>query len=335
MTLLLKTASFQTLQIEPTSSTSIERTANTVFHCNLRNGTLPYRSSVKPREPVPGSASGKSPRIDLRDRMVPMKTASKRRPIDPSSAASHGKSRAQVKRRHPIKSHRARILEAGSALFFKLGYQNTTTEKIARQAKVSKREVYLHFKDKRQILASVISEVQAQMQSRMLAEWSSPGDIRIVLTRAAKAIHEFVLSERVGNLVGMLAAVSYHDPELAAQFFEMGPLRGRRETARYFKQQMKLGNLRQDDHLKAADDFLDLVVGGQLITAVALGCSDAAHHKYSTPGRAVHLFLAIYAPNTKAKSSKPWSKRSAGDTKTEAIHKPVPLHVSVCEVFAE
>ena len=198
------------------------------------------------------------------------------------------------------KSHRDRILEAGSDLFFALGYEKTTTEKIAQQAKVSKREVYLHFNDKRQILASVISEVQAQMQSRMRAEWSSPGDTRVVLLRAAKTIHQFVLSEGFGKLVRMLAAVSYHDPELAAQFFEMGPIRGRRETARYFKRQMKLGNLRLADPLKAADDFLDLVVGGQLITGVILRCVDTAHHKHSNPKHAVDVFLAVYAPNAKA-----------------------------------
>lgn len=229
-----------------------------------------------------------------------MKTASKRKSVDRSSAAGRVKSPAQVKKHRLRKSHRDRILEAGAELFFVLGYEKTTTEKIARQARVSKREVYLHFNDKRQILASVISEIQAQMQSRMRAEWSSPGDLRVVLFRAAKAIHEFVLSERFGKLVRILAAVSYHDPELAAQFFEMGPIRGRRETARYFKRQMKLGSLRLADHLKAADDFLDLVVGGQLITGVVLGCVDATLHKHTSPKHAVEVFLTIYAPNVKA-----------------------------------
>jgi AcrR family transcriptional regulator len=231
--------------------------------------------------------------------MVPMKTASKRKSVALSSEASRTRASAQNERGSRRKSHRDRILDAGSDLFFELGYEKTTTEKIAKRAQVSKREVYLHFKDKRQILASVIAAVQAQIQSRMQAEWSSPGDLRIVLLRAAKTIHQFVLSERFGKLVRMLAAVSYHDPGLAAQFFDMGPNRGRRETARYLKRQMMLGTLRPADPLKAADDFLDLVVGGQLITGVILGCVDAAQRKHTSPKHAINIFLRVYGSNAK------------------------------------
>jgi AcrR family transcriptional regulator len=107
--------------------------------------------------------------------MVPMKTANKRKSATPSSVASRVKGPAPGERHRLGKSHLDRILDAGSDLFFELGYEKTTSEKIAQRTQVSKREVYLHFKDKCQILASVISEVQAQMQSRMHAEWSSPG----------------------------------------------------------------------------------------------------------------------------------------------------------------
>jgi hypothetical protein len=106
-------------------------------------------------------------------------------------------------------------------------------------------------------------------------------------------------ASHVGKLLRMLAAVSYHDPELAAQFFEMGPIRGRRETALCLKRQMVLGSLRAADPLKAADDFLDLVAGGQLMTGIILGCLDTMHHKSSSPKHAVDVFLKVYGQNAK------------------------------------
>jgi TetR/AcrR family transcriptional regulator, mexJK operon transcriptional repressor len=194
------------------------------------------------------------------------------------------------------KSHRERIIESATDLFFERGYEKTNTEKIAQRAKISKREVYLHFADKREILAAVITEVQSEMQSRMDADWSSTDEIKEVLIKAATAIQRFILSERFGKLVRILAAVSYHDPAMVAQFFDMGPNQGRLATARYLKEQMKSGKLRRADHLKAADDFLDLVIGARLMTAVILGYVDSGRHKRINVKHAVEVFLAIYAP---------------------------------------
>ncbi len=97
--------------------------------------------------------------------------------------------------------------------------------------KVSKRELYFHFADKRALLAAVITELQSSMQSRMDVRWSSNEDMEIVLRKSAAAIHDFILSERFGKLVRIVAAESYHDPAVAKQFFELGPLAGRKATA--------------------------------------------------------------------------------------------------------
>ncbi len=215
------------------------------------------------------------------------------RPTAPGEVAGRSPGRRAKGRQ---KSHRERIIESATDLFFERGYEKTNTEKIAQRARISKREVYLHFADKREILAAVITEVQSEMQSRMDADWSSPGEIKEVLIRAATAIQHFILSERFGKLVRIVAAVSYHDPAMVAQFFDMGPNRGRLATARYLKEQMKSGRLRRADHLKAADDFLDLVIGARLMTAVILGHTDSGRRKPTNVKHAVEVFLAIYAP---------------------------------------
>ena len=107
--------------------------------------------------------------------------------------------------------HRQRILDAASDVFLECGFEQTSTAEIARRAKVSKRELYFHFADKRALLAAVITELQSSMQSRMDVRWSSNEDMEVVLRKSAAAIHDFILSERFGKLVRIVAAESYHD----------------------------------------------------------------------------------------------------------------------------
>jgi AcrR family transcriptional regulator len=180
-------------------------------------------------------------------------------------------------------SHKERILSAASDVFLATGFEKTSTADIARLAKVSKRELYLHFADKRALLAAVVDDLQGDMQGRMDSLWASGEAMEEVLLNSAKVIQRFIL-----------AAESYHNPNVAKQFFETGPNQGRKSTARYLKEQMKQGRLRIADPLKAADDFLDLVVGAQLMTAVILGQIDPTTPRPSDTRHAVEVFLMIY-----------------------------------------
>jgi TetR/AcrR family transcriptional repressor of mexJK operon len=206
--------------------------------------------------------------------------------------------------------HRLRILDSASDVFLECGFEQSSTAEIARRAKVSKRELYFHFADKRALLAAVITELQSSMQSSMDVRWSSHEDMEKILRQSATAIHDFILSERFGKLVRIVAAESYHDPEVAQKFFELGPLAGRKATARFLKAQMDEGRLRKADPIKAADDFLDLVVGAQLMTAVILGQVDPAARKRDHIHHAVGVFLMIYA-TAKTQPARPPKPRSS------------------------
>ncbi len=192
-------------------------------------------------------------------------------------------------------THRERILNAAASEFLASGFEKTSTAEIARQAKVSKRELYSHFADKRALLAAVVQDLQAQMGERMDDTWASQAPLEEVLLTSAKVIQGFILSERFGNLMRIVAAEFYHSPGIAQQFFDTGPGAGRKATARYLKEQMALGNLRKANAMQAADDFLDLVIGAQLMTAVVLGQTEAIKSKTSRIRHSVETFLSIYA----------------------------------------
>src|SRR5207244_8485148 len=55
-------------------------------------------------------------------------------------------------------------------LFVTLGYQNTTTEKIARAAGVSEPVLYRHFENKKALFLEVLQEIRAATLNRWHAE---------------------------------------------------------------------------------------------------------------------------------------------------------------------
>jgi AcrR family transcriptional regulator len=190
--------------------------------------------------------------------------------------------------------HRARILDAASEAFLQSGYAVASTAEIARRAKVSKRELYVCFRDKRDILAAVITELQAGIQSETNAWWSSDGHVREVLTNAGAEIMRFIGSERFATLFRIVAAESFHDPVSSRSFYLLGPAMGRKNTAAFLKRHMAAGNLRTADPLQAADDFLDMLVSARYITAVVLGQMRRLPKPHAHVEHAVDVFLTYY-----------------------------------------
>lgn len=193
------------------------------------------------------------------------------------------------------KAQQQRIIQSAADIFLEKGFAQASTDEIARRAKVSKRELYLNFANKRALLLAAITELQTGMQSRMEVRWSAEGDLAVVLRRAATSILKFILSDHFGKLIRVIAAESRHDPAIADQFMQLGPMRGRENTARFMKQQMAAGKLRKANPLLAADDFLDLVVSARLLTAIAIGQARPAPRVRTRVHHAVDAFLAIYS----------------------------------------
>jgi len=190
--------------------------------------------------------------------------------------------------------HQGRILDAAAEIFLEKGFEETSTAEIATRARVSKRELYSNFSDKSDILAAVITELQAQIQAEANIGWSSSGELRTVLTKAGTRILEFVHSERFGKLLRIVAAETFRDPVSARKFYLLGPGMGRDSTAAFIKRHMQAGNLRKADPLQAASDFLDLVISARYITAVVLGQSHEARQPRSHVRHAVDVFLSYY-----------------------------------------
>jgi TetR/AcrR family transcriptional regulator, mexJK operon transcriptional repressor len=210
---------------------------------------------------------------------------------------------------NPKVDHETRILRAASQIFLANGFESTSTADIARLARVSKRELYACFGDKRAILAAVITQLQNQTHAKVNVSWSSSGDIRKVLTRAGAEILDFVNSERFGKLFRIVAAETFRDPVSAEKFYLLGPRIGRENTAAFIRRQMASGRLRKSDPLQAADDFLDLIISARYLTAVVLGQNREVSHSRKRVRHAVEMFLCYYAPQA---PTRPLARNSAG-----------------------
>jgi TetR/AcrR family transcriptional repressor of mexJK operon len=191
--------------------------------------------------------------------------------------------------------HQARILDAASAAFLENGFEFTSTADIAQLARVSKRELYACFADKRAILAAVIARLQQEIQSQVNLSWSSSEDIGKVLTMAGTEILNFISSEKFGKLFRIVAAETFRDPVSAEKFYLLGPGMGRENTAAFLKRRMASGDLRKADPLQAADDFLDLTISARYLTAIVLGQNREVPLTRKHVKHAVEMFLGHYA----------------------------------------
>jgi AcrR family transcriptional regulator len=77
------------------------------------------------------------------------------------------------------------LLTQAKQLFVTLGYQNTTTEKIARAAGVSEPVLYRHFESKKALFLEVLSEVREATLTRWFTETADITDPLAKLHRIA------------------------------------------------------------------------------------------------------------------------------------------------------
>jgi AcrR family transcriptional regulator len=68
------------------------------------------------------------------------------------------------------------LLEHAKELFVTLGYQNTTTEKIAQSAGVTEPVLYRHFESKKALFLEVLQEIRAATVNRWRAETAHLSD---------------------------------------------------------------------------------------------------------------------------------------------------------------
>lgn len=151
----------------------------------------------------------------------------------------------------------AKILEAATELFLKVGYEQTSIDAILLQSGGSKSTLYAYFPTKEDLFRAVIDSVVDT------TDLGAPLDInvnaRAVLTEFAVARQRVVLSARHRSVLRLVIAERERFPDLAQIYWERGPQRSYRQLITYCEALRNREVLAIDDAEEAAEFFVGML----------------------------------------------------------------------------
>lgn len=163
---------------------------------------------------------------------------------------------------------RRAILAAATALFLRNGFRGTSMDEVAAEARVSKQTVYKQFADKEGLFRSIIAEIAGKADAIAAvisgAFGPEPATTRDGLEQrlrsVARAYLDGVLQPRVLALRRLIMAEAEQFPDLAASYYEQGPVRGIEVVARGLGPYADRGMIATEDLRLAAAHFAYLTL---------------------------------------------------------------------------
>jgi AcrR family transcriptional regulator len=113
---------------------------------------------------------------------------------------------------------RARICEVASDLFFDHGFAAVTMDEIAKAAEIRRSTLYLHFRDKDEILSAIAEDYTAKLRP-VIACLPAPAPARPEIAHWVAAFADFVSEERAAT--ELLVSLS-HLPKAPAAAITFG-----------------------------------------------------------------------------------------------------------------
>jgi AcrR family transcriptional regulator len=151
----------------------------------------------------------------------------------------------------------ARILDAATDLFLRVGYEQTSIDAILLQSGGSKSTLYAYFPTKEDLFRSVIDNVVDNADLGMALDVSS--NARMVLAEFAVNRQRAVLAPRHRAVLRLVIAERERFPDLAQIYFERGPNRSSRQLVTYLEALRNREILAVDDAEEAAAFFIGML----------------------------------------------------------------------------
>lgn len=175
------------------------------------------------------------------------------------------------------------ILKAARFLFLSKGYQNTSMDSVAAEAKVTKQTVYRYFPSKAELFKAVLVRISPKGRRYDFGS----GDVKEELEMFAKEFVALHLTEERLGLFRLIISESLHAGELGEIFFATAPSARKKSLSEYISDK-----LHTDDPNKDADIFAAMLLHVRndiLMGVAAIPDTDwiAFHSKYVT-----ELFLS-------------------------------------------
>ncbi len=190
---------------------------------------------------------------------------------------------------------RDHIVETAARVFGERGY-GVSVDEIAQAACVSKQTIYNQFGSKERLFRAVVERRVALLTADLDADGHRTPP-REALTRWAVAYYETILTPRALALLRSLVTASGDAPEVAADFYALGPARTRDALARWIASERDLGRLDAADPALAAEHFHAMLFGHvQMKGLFGLPAELSAAEIRRRAAYCVGCFLKAHAP---------------------------------------
>lgn len=187
------------------------------------------------------------------------------------------------------------IIAAALRVFLETGYLGTSVDDIAAAAQASKRTVYSHFGDKeglfREVIRSTIAPMQDALQHQL--DRAPRHDARKALRSVARSLATIIVTPQVVRLRRVVIAETDRFPDLAAEWYQLGPGQTIDRLAAYLDE---LDGLTIPDPRVAAEHLLWLVVSEPLnrLMFAPSGTTIGTAELSDAAGRAFETFWRAY-----------------------------------------
>lgn len=156
------------------------------------------------------------------------------------------------------------IMQAAGELFFDLGFQSTSMDKVAKKAGVSKQTVYSHFANKDALFKACINKTVLSYGFAGDAPALDELPIEQALFAMAKQIVDLLFDPCVLSTHRLVMAETVSQPHVAKLYYESGPEQTLASIRQFLKNQTDAGKL------MIPDDKLDYATGQLLNNALGV-----------------------------------------------------------------
>jgi TetR/AcrR family transcriptional repressor of mexJK operon len=210
------------------------------------------------------------------------------------------KNESKARGRPKSDEKRESILQAAGASFLELGLADTSMDRVAERAGVSKQTVYSHFKNKDALFQAVIRNKCEQFRLANSVSASDAGSMEAGLYEITREYLELALDPEVIAMTRQVAAQSNRSSAMARLFVEAGPQPSIAAFARFLGHHLATGNLHGiDDVDRCAADFVHETAARfkfEMMMRLREEVDDCERDRHAR--RRVRDFLALHAaPN--------------------------------------
>ena len=204
-----------------------------------------------------------------------------------------------VKPRLDRDARREAILDVASDVFLEEGYANASMSEIAARLGGSKGTLYNYFKNKEELFAAYVVRHCAWQRDAMFELSNDVGDIREALIKVGRTYLSIVLSDFSMANFRVIVAEAQRTPEIGHAFYEAGPRSGSKMLGGILQQAVDGGQLKIDDPVHAAHQFIALCQNRMLKARLCGAMAEPTPEEIDREVLpAVRVFLAAYGPNS-------------------------------------